>query len=76
MKHVIRHCSYMDRNKIVSQQPWVRFLCGRCDCVWQANLDDYKVTNNLPHPKYRAFGVESKCPDCGQMAYRMFILDT
>lgn len=71
MKHVIRHCSYMDRSKIITQQPWVRFLCDRCDCVWQANLDDY-MAENLEGPKADYIGVKSKCPDCGRNVYRCF----
>lgn len=72
MINVIRHTNLMDRFKIRTKEPYVRFLCDNCDCIFMANGGDfdYKV---VQHPKYKdktILLVSSTCPDCNRKVYR------
>lgn len=75
MIKVVRHCKLYSRRLIPNKIVGVRFLCGRCDCLFEANGDDLDVcvvsTNNLKRSgSGDIFYVSANCPDCREKAIR------
>lgn len=78
MLKVIRHCKIWSRRKILSKDPFVRFLCSKCDCVFEVNGEDLK-TGELPirslTTKKKLIWCEGECPDCHTKAIRCLEVD-
>ena len=80
MIKVVRHCKLYSRRLIPNKIVGVRFLCGRCDCLFEANGDnlDVRVVDALESRKgvFRdIFYVSANCPDCRETAIRYITED-
>ena len=75
MIKVVRHCKLYSRSLIPNKIVGVRFLCDRCDCLFEANGDDLDVVvvsaNSLKRSGFGdIFQVSANCPDCREKAIR------
>lgn len=75
MIKVIRHCKLYSRRLIPNKIVGVRFLCGRCDCLFEANGDDLDVAVVGPKELRKGafkdlFYVSANCPDCRERVIR------
>ena len=75
MIKVVRHCKLYSRSLIPNKIVGVRFLCDRCDCLFEANGDDLDVAvvsaKSLKRSGFNdIFYVSANCPDCREKAIR------
>lgn len=76
MLKVIRHCKIWSRRKILSREPFVRFLCSKCDCVFEVNGKDLKVGKvPVKIAKKELIWCEGECPDCHTKVTRCLEVD-
>lgn len=76
MLKVVRHCKIWSRRKILSKDPFVRFLCPKCDCVFEANGKDLKVGKvPVSIAKKELIWCEGECPDCHKRVIRYLEVD-
>lgn len=75
MIKMVRHCKLYSRRLIPNKIVGVRFLCGRCDCLFEASGDDLDVTvigaQELRKGVFKdLLHVSANCPDCREKAIR------
>lgn len=75
MIKVVKRCKLYSRSLIPNKIVGVRFLCNRCDCLFEANGDDLDVdvfsAQNLIGGAFKdLFYVSANCPDCREKAIR------
>ena len=83
MLKMIRHCKIWSRRKILSKEPFVRFLCSKCDCVFEVNKEDLKVGKGpeslhlllLKITNKELIWCEGECPDCHTKVTRCLEVD-
>ena len=80
MIKVVRHCKLYSRKLIPNKIVGVRFLCDRCDCLFEANGDDLDVAVVGPKELRKGafkdlFHVSANCPDCRETAIRYITED-
>lgn len=75
MIKVVRHCKLYSRKLIPNKIVGVRFICDRCDCLFEANGDDLDVAvvgaQELRKGVFKdLLHVSANCPDCREKAIR------
>lgn len=65
MVKIIRHQKLYSREMIRTKIPLIRFLCEKCDCVFEVNRADLKINNVTGCKEGKpVYFVEATCPDC------------